>query len=77
MFPTIFSLACEGLGPRAAEGSGIICMAIVGGAIVPWITGHAADWHGWQFALAVPALCYAGILSFGVYARRPHSAREN
>jgi MFS transporter, FHS family, L-fucose permease len=77
MFPTIFSLACEGLGPRAAEGSGIICMAIVGGAIVPWITGHAADWHGWQFALTVPALCYAGILSFGVYARRPYSGAED
>ena len=75
MFPTIFSLACEGLGARAAEGSGIICMAIVGGAIVPWITGRAADWHGWQFALAVPAFCYAGILSFGLYARRPHSGR--
>jgi FHS family L-fucose permease-like MFS transporter len=77
MFPTIFSLACEGLGPQAAEGSGIICMAIVGGAIVPWITGHAADWHGWQFALTVPALCYAGILSFGVYARRPYSGAED
>jgi MFS transporter, FHS family, L-fucose permease len=76
MFPTIFSLACEGLGPRAAEGSGIICMAIVGGAVVPWITGHAADWQGWQFALAIPALCYAGILSFGVYARRPYAGAE-
>jgi FHS family L-fucose permease-like MFS transporter len=71
MFPTIFSLACEGLGPRAAEGSGIICMAIVGGAVVPLITGRLADWTGLQFALAVPAVCYAGILSFGIYARRP------
>jgi FHS family L-fucose permease-like MFS transporter len=71
MFPTIFSLACEGLGPRAAEGSGIICIAIVGGAIVPLITGHAADWVGLKTALIVPAICYAGILSFGVYARRP------
>lgn len=35
MFPTILSLACEGLGPRAAEGSSIICVAIVGGAVVP------------------------------------------
>src|SRR3979490_1988915 len=35
MFPTIFSLAHEGLGKRAAEGSGIICMAIVGGAVGP------------------------------------------
>jgi FHS family L-fucose permease-like MFS transporter len=71
MFPTIFSLACEGLGPRAAEGSGIICVAIVGGAIVPLITGHAADWVGLKPALIVPAICYAGILGFGVYARRP------
>ena len=71
MFPTIFSLACEGLGPRAAEGSGIICVAIVGGAIVPLITGHAADWVGLKPALFVPAICYAGILGFGVYARRP------
>jgi FHS family L-fucose permease-like MFS transporter len=71
MFPTIFSLACEGLGPRAAEGSGIICVAIVGGAVVPLITGHAADWVGLKTALIVPAICYAGILSFGLYARRP------
>ena len=74
MFPTIFSLACEGLGPRAAEGSGIICMAIVGGAVVPLITGRIADWSSLQFALSVPAVCYAGILSFGIYARRPAGA---
>ena len=71
MFPTIFSLASEGLGSRAAEGSGIICMAIVGGAIVPLITGHAADLAGLKIALAVPAVCYAIILAFGIYARRP------
>jgi MFS transporter, FHS family, L-fucose permease len=71
MFPTIFSLACEGLGPRAAEGSGIICMAIVGGAVVPLLTGYVADTTGLKMALFVPALCYAGIASFGVYARRP------
>jgi FHS family L-fucose permease-like MFS transporter len=71
MFPTIFSLASEGLGPRAAEGSGIICVAIVGGAVVPLIMGHTADWVGLKAALWVPAICYAGILSFGIYARRP------
>jgi MFS transporter, FHS family, L-fucose permease len=71
MFPTIFSLASEGLGTRAAEGSGIICMAIVGGAVVPLITGHTADLVGLKMALAVPAVCYAGILSFGWFARRP------
>jgi len=71
MFPTIFSLASEGLGDRAAEGSGVICMAIVGGAIVPFITGVAADAAGLKMALIVPAICYAMILVFGWYARRP------
>ena len=74
MFPTIFSLACEGLGERAAEGSGLICVAIVGGAIVPLITGHAADLVGLKMALAVPAICYAIILCFGIFARRPRAA---
>ncbi len=74
MFPTIFSLACEGLGERAAEGSGLICVAIVGGAVVPLVMGFAADSVGLKLALAVPAVCYATILAFGVYARRPRVA---
>ncbi len=69
MFPTIFALASEGLGPRTADGSGVICVAIVGGAVVPRITGSAADAFGLSGALAVPALCYLGILLFGLYAR--------
>ncbi|MHA4869869.1 sugar MFS transporter [Duganella sp. PWIR1] len=69
MFPTIFTLASEGLGTRAAEGSGLICVAIVGGAIVPLITGLAADAGGLKMSLLVPALCYAVILCFGMYAR--------
>jgi FHS family L-fucose permease-like MFS transporter len=71
MFPTIFALASEGLGARAAEGSGIICVAIVGGAVVPLLTGATADVVGLKAALIVPALCYAGIVSFGIHARRP------
>jgi FHS family L-fucose permease-like MFS transporter len=71
MFPTIFTLANEGLGRRAAEGSGVICMAIVGGAIVPLIAGKAADLWGLKEALLVPAACYLGILLFGWYARKP------
>ena len=60
MFPTIFSLACEKLGPRAADGSGIINIAIFGGAVVPLLTGLLADKSGsLQFALLLPALCYA------------------
>jgi len=71
MFPTIFSLACERLGPRAAEGSGLICVAIVGGAIIPWLTGVMADQTTLRAALIVPAACYAFILGFGSYARVP------
>jgi FHS family L-fucose permease-like MFS transporter len=75
MFPTIFSLASEGLGARAPEGSGIIATAIVGGAIVPLLFGYTADLtHSLKVALLVPALCYASILAFGVFARRPHPA---
>ena len=75
MFPTIFTLACEGLGARAADGSGIINVAIVGGAIVPPLTGLVADATG-SLALAfiIPALCYAVIAAFGLYAHRQHSA---
>ena len=72
LVPTIFSLACEGLGSRAAEGSGILCVAIVGGAVVPLLTGRAADMLGLKSALAVPAVSYLGILGFGWMARRPH-----
>jgi FHS family L-fucose permease-like MFS transporter len=71
MFPTIFSLANEGLGRRAAEGSGLICVAIVGGAIIPPLTGHLADISSLRLALYLPALCYAVIALFGLYARRP------
>lgn len=72
MFPTIFSLACEKLGPRAADGSGIINIAIFGGAVVPLLTGLLADHTGsLHMALLLPAICYAVIASFGLYARRP------
>ncbi|MFC4254716.1 glucose/galactose MFS transporter [Altererythrobacter xixiisoli] len=72
MFPTIFSLASEKLGPRAADGSGIINVAIFGGAVVPLATGALADLSGSiAMALALPALCYAVIGSFGIFARRP------
>jgi len=73
MFPTIFSLASEGLGKRAAEGAGVIGVAIVGGAVIPPLTGALADRGGLHFALVLPAMCYAVILAYGVYARRPLS----
>jgi MFS transporter, FHS family, L-fucose permease len=71
MFPTIFTLACEGLGSRAADGSGIINVAIVGGAVIPPLTGWFADSSGsLQLALAIPAICYALIAGFGLWTAR-------
>jgi FHS family L-fucose permease-like MFS transporter len=71
MFPTIFSLACEKLGPKAADGSGIINVAICGGAIIPPLYGALADATSLAFALVLPAACYAIIAGFGVFARKP------
>jgi FHS family L-fucose permease-like MFS transporter len=74
MFPTIFSVASEGLGPRSASASGIIAVAIVGGAVIPPLTGHVADVFSLRTALLVPAICHVGILAYGIYARRPAAA---
>ncbi len=75
MFPTVFSLACEGLdAAAAADASGMICVAIVGGAVVPPLAGHVADRFGLRSALLVPALCYAAVLAFGLYASRRRRA---
>jgi FHS family L-fucose permease-like MFS transporter len=71
MFPTIFSLAIEGLGLSTSRGSGLLCLAIVGGAIIPLITGMAADRLGLSLALIVPAVCYLSIAGYGWFARRP------
>jgi MFS transporter, FHS family, L-fucose permease len=72
MFPTIFSLACEKLGARAADGSGIINVAIVGGAIIPLLTGMLADLtSSLAIALVLPMVCYGIIAAFGLFARRP------
>jgi FHS family L-fucose permease-like MFS transporter len=66
MFPTIFTLAIDGLGKHTGQGSGILCMAIVGGAIVPLLQGVLADSIGIQHAFVVPFLCYAFIAYYGL-----------
>ncbi|WP_020655111.1 sugar MFS transporter [Massilia niastensis] len=65
MFPTIFSMALHGLGKYTGQGSGILCMAIVGGALVPFAQGALADALGVQASFLLPAACYAFILYFG------------
>jgi FHS family L-fucose permease-like MFS transporter len=71
MFPTIFSLSLEGQGAKTPEASGLLCVAIVGGAIVPLITGGLADAAGITTALIVPIACYVVIAAFGWNARKP------
>jgi FHS family L-fucose permease-like MFS transporter len=66
MFPTIFTLAIERLGKRTGEGSGALCMAIVGGALVPVLMGYSADRIGVHQSFYVPALCYAYIVYYGL-----------
>jgi FHS family L-fucose permease-like MFS transporter len=66
MFPTIFSMALYRLGKFTGQASGILCMAIVGGAIVPFVQGMVADAVGLQWSFLVPAACYAFILWFGL-----------
>jgi FHS family L-fucose permease-like MFS transporter len=66
MFPTIFSMALYRLGKFTGQASGILCMAIVGGAVVPFVQGLLADAIGLQWSFVVPAACYAFILYFGL-----------
>ena len=70
MFPTIFALASEGLGEETPNGSAMLCMAIVGGAIMPVITGAVADARGLAIALFVPVLCYVWVAIYGVLVAR-------
>jgi FHS family L-fucose permease-like MFS transporter len=75
MFPTIFSLGVAELGPLTGSGSGILNMAIVGGAIVPLMVGAVADRVGLHHAFVIPVLCYLYILYFGLRGSKPNSER--
>jgi FHS family L-fucose permease-like MFS transporter len=77
MYPTIFSLACRNLGAHAAEGSGIIVLASVGGGLVPLLTGFSADHLGLKMALAIPALSYIVVAGFGVFVQRARGVYPN
>jgi FHS family L-fucose permease-like MFS transporter len=73
MFPTIFTLALARLGRHTGEGSGVLCMAIVGGAIVPLVQGFFADNMGVLMSFFVPAVCYSYIVYYGL---KGHEVRD-
>ncbi len=71
MFPSIFTLGIAELGPLTGDGSGILVMAIVGGAILPVLQGAMADRIGIHHAFILPAVCYLYILYYAVAGSRP------
>jgi FHS family L-fucose permease-like MFS transporter len=70
MFPTIFSLALQQLGKDTPQGSGILCLAIVGGAIIPLFQGMLADNIGVTLSFLLPASCYLYIAYYGLIGSR-------
>jgi len=75
MFPTIFSLGVAELGPLTGNASGVLNMAIVGGAILPVVQGLIADRVGIHHAFFLPVLCYLYILFYGLSGSKPNSER--
>jgi FHS family L-fucose permease-like MFS transporter len=66
MFPTIFSLSIRGLGAKTKEGSSLVIMAIVGGAVFPPIMGRVSDMTNIQIAYLVPAACFLFVFYFAM-----------
>lgn len=75
MFPTIFSLGVAELGSLTGNASGILNMAIVGGAILPLMQGVIADHIGIHHAFFVPVICYLYILFYALRGSKPNSER--
>ncbi|HXJ85847.1 MAG TPA: sugar MFS transporter [Candidatus Binatia bacterium] len=75
MFPSIFTLGVAELGPLTGDGSGLLIMAIVGGAIIPVAQGWFADRMGIHHAFFLPVICYLYILFFALSGSKPNSER--
>jgi MFS transporter, FHS family, L-fucose permease len=71
MFPSIFTLGIAKLGPLTGDGSGLLIMAIVGGAILPVVQGIFADHFGIHHAFFLPAICYLYIVYYALRGSRP------
>ncbi len=70
MFPTIYGVALEGLGPATKFGAAGLVMAIVGGAIMPLVQGKLLDATNAAVSFIVPAACFAVVTAFAVYDLR-------
>jgi FHS family L-fucose permease-like MFS transporter len=70
MFPTIFALGIERLGPLTNKASSLLIMAIVGGALVPFLQGLLADRIGVHHSFVLPLLCYGYVIFYGLVGSR-------
>lgn len=70
MFPVIFSLSIKGLGPYTSQGASYLCMAIVGGAILPYFQGMLADARSLQIGFLFPLLAYSFVAFFALRAKK-------
>ena len=64
MYPTIFALGIRGLGEHTKLGASLIVMAIVGGAIMPFVMGYLADSYGMRFGFIMPLICFAYVTAY-------------
>jgi FHS family L-fucose permease-like MFS transporter len=71
MFPSIFTLGIAKLGPLTGDGSGLLIMAIVGGALIPLAQGRLADMIGLHHAFVIPAVCYLYIVYYAFKGSTP------
>lgn len=74
MFPTIFALSIERLGPLTNKASSLLIMAIVGGAVIPLLQGMLADRIGLHHSFILPLLCYGYIIFYGLSGSRPSAS---
>ncbi|MGC9198236.1 MAG: sugar MFS transporter [Acidobacteriaceae bacterium] len=77
MFPSIFTLSIQDLGPLTSKGSSLLVASFIGGALIPEATGKLADIIGLQHSFILTALCYVYILGFGIASiRRPEGSAD-
>lgn len=76
MFPTIFTLAIAGLKQHTSQGSGVLCLAIVGGAVLPLLQGLLADQVGIQWSFIIPVFCFVFIAYYGLLGSQPKAVED-
>jgi FHS family L-fucose permease-like MFS transporter len=76
MYPNIFALGIAELGPMTSEGSGVITIGNVGGAVIPVLFGWLADRVGIQFAFVIPIVGYLYVAYYGLSGYKPTRAAK-